>query len=454
MKTNPRPPDGGEEAAPQHATPDVAQLRERVLAELYPWQRRFLDDRSRFKIALWARQTGKDHTAAAEALLHCLEAPKRTWLIVGAGERQARESLLKVRDWAERLEIEHKAGAGEIKLPNGSRLLALPAKAGTIRGYSASLTLTEFAFFENADELWRALYPSITNPLRGEKLCRIISTPAGQRNKFHTLWQHGMEGGRFKPHFLPVTQAVAEGLPLDLEDLRAGLQDPDAWSQEYLCEFVDSSTVLLPYDLIASCESASEAWLEMPGDWRAAGPLFAGIDFGRERDLTVCVTLEQLGDVLHVREVLVLRQTPIPRQIELLAPRVERALKTSLDATGAGVAVADALVEKFKRHAPENHEHGLLETCKLDQARNCQIYGGLRHAFERRSVRVPPDENLREDLHSLQRVTGVSGALSYRAPRNKDGHSDRACALALGLRASTLPRKSGPGVCVGTRRAR
>src|SRR5262249_5354277 len=40
--------------------------------DLLPYQAAFAANPSRFKIGLWARQTGKDHTTAAEAVLDCL----------------------------------------------------------------------------------------------------------------------------------------------------------------------------------------------------------------------------------------------------------------------------------------------------------------------------------------------------------------------------------------------
>ena len=174
------------------------------LLQLLPYQSAFAANDSRFKIGLWARQTGKDHTASAEAVIDCLYHPGTTWIILAASERQALESLSKAKDWAEILKFqiddyleapahlplaEAHSTSTEIRWSNGSRLLALPANPHTVRGYSANLILTEFAFHENADAIWRAIYPSISNPLRGgPKKLRIISTPNGLTNKFADLW--------------------------------------------------------------------------------------------------------------------------------------------------------------------------------------------------------------------------------------------------------------------------
>src|SRR5688500_16375925 len=171
---------------------------------LLPYQSDFAANRSRFKIGLWARQTGKDHTAATEAVLDCMHHPGARWIIVAASERQALEALAKAKEWATGLKFKiadyreapgdvpysiARTGSTEIKWSNGSRLIALPANPATIRGYSANLILTEFAFHENPDAIWRAIYPAISNPLRGGlKKLRIISTPNGLNNRFAQLW--------------------------------------------------------------------------------------------------------------------------------------------------------------------------------------------------------------------------------------------------------------------------
>jgi phage FluMu gp28-like protein len=58
-----------------------------LIGGLLRYQREWLTDKARFKIGLWARQTGKDYTCAAEAVVDCVAYPKRHWLILACGER-------------------------------------------------------------------------------------------------------------------------------------------------------------------------------------------------------------------------------------------------------------------------------------------------------------------------------------------------------------------------------
>jgi phage FluMu gp28-like protein len=168
---------------------------------LLPYQLKWVSDESRFKYGLWSRQTGKDFSSGCEIVEDCIRNPKTNWLIGAAGERQALESLSKCKEWAEayKLQIEEYAEdrqsaqaliqSGTITWANGSRVIAIPANPNTVRGYSANVLMTEFAFLEDPDATWRAILPSITNPLRGGlKKCRIITTPNGIGNKAHELW--------------------------------------------------------------------------------------------------------------------------------------------------------------------------------------------------------------------------------------------------------------------------
>ncbi|MGZ8939644.1 MAG: hypothetical protein ACXW32_10580 [Limisphaerales bacterium] len=56
---------------------------------------------------------------------------------------------------------------------------------------------------------------------------RIISTPNGMGNYFHELWTNSKIFSRYK---VTIHDAKAQQLPIDLEELMAGLLDPEAWA--------------------------------------------------------------------------------------------------------------------------------------------------------------------------------------------------------------------------------
>jgi phage FluMu gp28-like protein len=417
---------------------------------LLPYQRRWVDDESRFKIGMWARQTGKSFAGGGELVIDSLKTPKTFWVVLSAGERQALEFMTKVKEWTEACASamadykEERSGpealikSAEVKWPNGSRCLALPANPNTARGYSANLLLDEFAFHEDPDAIWKAIYPSISNPIKGIKRIRITSTPNGKANKFADLM---LKENKWSKHTVTIYDAVREGLKVNVDELRAGLDDPDAWAQEYECQFLDSAAVLLPYELIATCESPESTEVLDAAFWevglrkKGERALYAGLDFGRKRDLTVFWLAELLGDVLHTREVLTLSKTPTPEQVALLSPRISQCRRVCLDYTGAGVGLGDYLAKAFGEWHPEQDKFGKVELCNFSNAFKLEVFPRLKAKFESRGLRIPVSRAIREDLHSISRVVTPTGAVSYRAPHTDDGHSDRCTALALCVRA-------------------
>jgi phage FluMu gp28-like protein len=190
--------------------------------------------------------------------------------------------------------------------------------------------------------------------------------------------------------------------------------------------------------MIAACESL-EATAAVPFQfWQARPPfpLVMGIDFGRRHDLTVAWTLKQVGDVQQTVEVLEMDRTPTPEQVERLRPRLRQARRVCLDYTGGGIGLGDYLAKEFGEWDPAKHKFGKIELCQFTNPLKLEIFSKLRMAFEKRKVRVPVNRAIREDLHSVNRVSTATGQVTYRAPHNADGHADRCTALALALRAA------------------
>lgn len=436
---------------------------------LYPLQRKFVDDRSQYKIAVTTRQWGKSMTTSGEAVHDALTDPGTKWVCMSAGERQSVEWLSKCKEWlaAYKMGIEEVAEdrgglaegllrSSEIILANGSKIIAIPANPSTARGYSANVILDEFAYHEDPDAIWAAMFPSTTNKLAGtfldrwramvagestdirrELKLRVVSTFNGRGNKFFNLWDKAAENG-YSAHRVTIHDAIADGMPLDAVKLKAALDDADIWAQEYECVPMDSSAVLLPYDLIATCE-APEATSEIePAFWAEtrSPSLYMGVDFARKRHLSVAWTAEKTGELRTTREVLEMRDMSTPDQFRLLAPRIEKCRKVSVDYTGPGIGLGDMLVEKFGEWDPKAHRYGKIELVNFSATTKVMLFAGLRPAFERKHILVPIRREIREDLHGICRAVSANGQITYRAAQTDDGHSDRGTALALMLHAS------------------
>ena len=291
-----------------------------------------------------------------------------------------------------------------------------------MRGYSGNLILDEFAIHEKPFDIWAAIYPSITNRLTGEKKLRIVSTPKGRGNKFADLWEHNPE---YSKHKVTIEDAAKMGLfganaeeaLKQLEELKNGVDDPDIWAQEYMCEFIDNTSILLPYEMIGKCESAT---IKDDG----SSPRYIGMDIGRSHDLSVIVEGVKLGDVLAIDGVTVLSKMAFADQLAVLVgkARAERVRGVCIDSTGIGAMLAEEATRLIG---------GKCRGVPFTVASKGEMYGLMRRKFEERSIRVPVERELREDLHAVQRVVSTGGNVTYSAPRNADGHSDRAAAVAL-----------------------
>ena len=266
---------------------------------------------------------------------------------------------------------------------------------------------------------------------------RIVSTFNGKSNKFYDLWEKRKANG-YSGHKVTIYDAVKMGLPVDIEKLRAAIDDPAIFAQEYECEPTDTSNVLLPYDLIALAESIDATEVIGADFWweRRTGEIICGVDFGRTTDPTVCWTLERIGDILWTREVLLLRNMNTADQIEILHKRFQKATRVCLDYTGPGIGFGDLATKVYGEFNPSGHQFGKVENVTFTVNTKREMFPLLRRQFEAPTkLRVPISREVREDLHAMQQV--VKGdSYNYWAPRTRDGHSDRCTALALAVRAA------------------
>lgn len=442
------------EAKPKGSAPVETAVN--PLSKLLPYQRAWYEDGSRFLVGRWGRQTGKSFSTAAIVAAAMIAQANTMWMIAAPSERQSHEALEKVKQWlaafecafADELEeldgIEGKAGV--VRLTNGSRCIAVPGKPDTVRGMSANVWLDEFAFFEDPDATWKAILPSITNPLRGgEKRVILTSTPngkAGRGKRFYDICSaaaassSGVTSMRWSHYHIPLRSAIADGLPVDYETLAAAIGDPLAVRQELDAEFVDTQSQLLPTEIILRAES-EEATLRPAAEVFSGGrDLRVGVDVGRVSDPTVIWTAERLGDVLYTREVLVLVGMSHADQLSIIRARVAAASRCCMDYTGMGIGMGDMLVREFGEYKPEAHRFGRVELCTFSASFKREIFPKLREAMEGCRLRIPTNAELRTDLSAMQQVCS-GGQFSYEAPRTKDGHSDRCTAAALCVRAGT-----------------
>jgi phage FluMu gp28-like protein len=420
---------------------------------LFDYQKRWLLDDARFKIGMFARQTGKTFTTTLELVDDCFEAEaagrKARWVILSRGERQAKEAIdegVKKHAKAYRLAIqeiegEFKGASGErytqldVILPGGSKITALPANPDTARGFSANVFLDEFAFHADSRKIWTALFPVISN---GWKL-RITSTPNGKGNKFYELMTDKKLASVWSRHLVDIHQAVKDGLPRNVEEMRLALNDEDSWAQEFELKWLDEASAWISFDLIDGVEHDRAG---RPENY-TGGPCFLGVDIGARHDLFVIWVLEQVGDVFWTREIISRKRIKFAEQDELLADVFRRynVIRCCMDQTGMG--------EKPVEDAQREHGMSRVEGVIFSGPTKLALATIGKEAFEDKRLRIPlGDRDLRADLHKLQKVKSPTGAPRFVADSDDAGHADRAWALFLALNAgdNKMPPAAGASV--------
>jgi hypothetical protein len=201
------------------------------------WQADLLRSQAKQIILLCSRQSGKSTITSLLALHEALFNPGALVLLLVPTLRQSQELFRKLKASFNALHplpvSVDEESALRLELGNESRIVCLPGKEATIRGFSGVSLLVVDEASRVADDLYQAIRPMLAVS-QGRVV--LLSTPFGKRGFFHHEWMEGGEDWRrvkITAHDCPRIRAEW----LEAERRAIG----DWWfSQEYLCEFVDS----------------------------------------------------------------------------------------------------------------------------------------------------------------------------------------------------------------------
>lgn len=225
--------------------------------ELDDWQLEVLQSSAGRVLLNCCRQSGKS-TIAALATLHLAQyRPNTLALMLSPSLRQSQELFKKLIDVYHRLDgpVPTEAeSALRIELQNGSRVISLPGKEATVRGYSGVDLLVIDEAARVADDLYFAVRPMLA--VSGGRLV-ALSTPYGTRGWWHREY---VEGGDVWRRW----QVPAEQCPRITEEFLAEeRQHLGEWwyRQEYSCEFMESKTQAFTWEMIKSATMEEvETW--------------------------------------------------------------------------------------------------------------------------------------------------------------------------------------------------
>ncbi len=406
--------------------------------QFLPYQQKWLQDSARFKIGLFARQTGKTFVNCAEILKECIKAEqqkvKTRWIILSRGERQARETMTEhLIPLASAFEKLYSASCGypfpklektqnEIRFEAGSKVSILPANPDTARGFSANLFLDEFAFHKNSRQIWRALFPVISK--NGLKI-RIASTPNGTANMFFRL-MCGDEK-HWSKHRVDIFQAVQQGLPRNIQELKDSTLDEYLWRQEYELDWMDGSTRWLDRNIIINAQNKHAA---IPQLFKG-GQCWIGNDIARKNDLWVAVAIEKVNNKFWIREIQAEKSITFAEQDKRLDRMVERykPIKIAMDATGIGLKPVEDAQKRYGKNR--------TSAVNFTKAKKLELATLIKKILQEKKLKIPTSQKLFDDLHAMRAsISGNSIQFNTSSADLTDGNADRFWAIALALFAA------------------
>ena len=196
------------------------------------------------------RQAGKSTVIGALAAHTAVYQPDSLVLVLSPGLRQSQELFRKCLDAYHALGGAAPADAEtalRLELVNGSRIISLPGKEETVRGYSGVRLL----LVDEAARVPNELYMSV-RPMLAVSGGRLIapSTPFGKRGWWYEAWSSDQVWERVE---IPATRCPRIA-PEFLAEERAAL---GMWyPQEYECQFIQAEGSVFMYEDIRAMLSA------------------------------------------------------------------------------------------------------------------------------------------------------------------------------------------------------
>jgi len=210
-----------------------------------PWQVEALRSASKRILLNCSRQAGKSTVAAIKALHMAIYKSGSLILLVSPSYRQSGELFLKVKDALNSLNERPKMledNKLSMVLTNNSRIVSLPGKEQTIRGFSSVDLLIEDEAARVPDELYYSCKPMLAVS-GGSQI--LMSTPWGKRGHFFEAWHSSESWQRVE---VPASDCPRISKAF-LEEERKSM--PDLFYQsEYLCRFTETTDTVFNYELV------------------------------------------------------------------------------------------------------------------------------------------------------------------------------------------------------------
>jgi phage FluMu gp28-like protein len=388
---------------------------------------------------------------------------KDVW-IMSRDEMQARQYHQNCKLWARVLghaaadhgeQVFSSSGGSSVKVnvltfASGASIYALSSNPDAIVGKSGHVKLDEFALHRDQ----RTLYAVAKPVTQWGGTLSIISTHRGPGTLFNqivTEIKEGRSAARWSLHEIPVQLAVEQGIVEKInaakgtDESRAAwlarqrdeCRSEDDWNQEYCCIPASENSAFITYEMLTAAQD--------PGCMRdfdyllaCENPLYAGVDIGRTKNLSVVDVGEKIGPVMYDRLRIELSNQPYSVMEEHLRkildlPQLQHAC---IDKGLIGGYLAERLTCAFPCK---------VRPLSLSLPEKERLASGLHADFSDGLLRIPPDDKLWADLRGIKKFL-TSGNHPRFDGETDDSHCDRFWAKALRQEATRHQHEVGAEV--------
>ena len=381
---------------------------------------------ARYKVIVFHRQAGKT-TMAINELLKQATIKQGTYFYIAPTYRMAKQIAWDMLKHYLPKELTTKINESEllVELVNGSKIYLKGAdNPDSLRGVTLTgVILDEYGMMKK--EVWDAIIRPTT--IVNQAWVLFIGTPNG-KNHFFENYKRG-ERQETDWFSWKLTVDDTQMIPTDeLERIKKETTQ-EFFNQEYLCEFLEGAG-----QIFRRIEENTKDTLKDP---IAKHQYVLGVDLGKAMDFTVITTMDRMThEVVYIERFNKIDWEFQASRIEAVVRKYNNAYMW-IDSTGKGDPVADNLSRK-----------GLsVRRFEYTNDKKKQLIENLILKFEYDKIKIPNDQNLREELEVFTyEVSPKTRMIMYNAPSGY--HDDCVNSLALACwklgEKLTLPRLWGP----------
>lgn len=437
---------------------------------LLPYQKRWVEDTSRLKLAVKSRQIGWTWATAYGLIRRkALKTAQLDAWISSRDEIQARLFLedcksfagildAGAQDFGERVIDAKGSSAYVLQMGNGLRINSMSSNPDAQAGKRGDRVLDEFALHPDPRKLYSIAYPGITWGGNFE----IFSTPRGSDSFFQKLIDE-IKGGnpkKFSFHKITLEDALNQGFLAKLQKklpagderqamdeaayfdfIKSGCADEETFNQEYMCIPSNDATAFISYEMLDGNRvygnieretgtvdgkpSAIVTWINVaPGIEVSSVPLYLGVDYARHEDLTVMWLAADIAGILVPVELKTMKNVPFKRQREAIDRymAMKSLRRCCFDMTGIGEETAEAMRSKYGYR---------FEPIRFTAESKESMAYPVRHDLEDKTMKVPDLPLVDADFRKIRKEDSAGGHVRFVAERDTKGHADIFWAAAL-----------------------